>query len=185
MPGTYWLALLGLSPKAYPATTPSNTAPKDDRNNRCDLSQHWADSHLIRSYDPVANCEGEDDRHSEETHLCPERIVVVALDRFRQKQQHTSGDGQHHAPGEPGPRTSRQFLKICCLQYEPEDPEMLAVHAVALLQQWYLKRWKFKRLNVSADQFAGSVLSVVLKALDYQDMDGTGLSAEDILEEAG
>lgn len=49
--------------------------------------------------------------------------------------------------------------------YHCDDPQMLAVHVIGVLQQWYLKRWKFKRLKVSADQFAGSVLAFTLKAL--------------------
>jgi AcrR family transcriptional regulator len=47
-----------------------------------------------------------------------------------------------------------------------DDPEMLAVHAVAMQQEWYLKRWKFKRMKVDADQYAESVLAFVLKALN-------------------
>jgi len=49
-----------------------------------------------------------------------------------------------------------------------DDPEMLAVHAVAMQQEWYLKRWKFKRMKVDADFFAGSVLAFVLKALNCE-----------------
>lgn len=47
-----------------------------------------------------------------------------------------------------------------------DDPEMLAVHTVAMQQEWYLKRWKFKRMKTDADQYAGSVLAFVLKALN-------------------
>ncbi len=52
------------------------------------------------------------------------------------------------------------------------DPEMLAVHTIGLLQQWYLKRWKFKRMQVNVDQFAGSVFEFVGKALDCQTSGG-------------
>lgn len=55
-----------------------------------------------------------------------------------------------------------------------EDPDMLAVHTVGLLQQWYLKRWKFKRMKIDADQFAASVFTFVLKALDCEERSGAG-----------
>jgi hypothetical protein len=50
-----------------------------------------------------------------------------------------------------------------------EDSQMLAIHIVAVLQQWYLKRWKFKRKSIDSDMFAQSVYSGLLRNLDYQE----------------
>ena len=50
--------------------------------------------------------------------------------------------------------------------FQCDNPDMLAVHSIGLLQQWYLKRWKFKRMQLNADQFASSVFEFVLKALN-------------------
>jgi AcrR family transcriptional regulator len=52
--------------------------------------------------------------------------------------------------------------------YSCDDPEMLALHTVGMLQEWYLKRWKFKRMKISADRYAASVLDFVLHALNYR-----------------
>ena len=49
-----------------------------------------------------------------------------------------------------------------------EDPEMLAIHALGVLQQWYLKRWKFKRLNIDSNEFANSVYAALLKNLEFE-----------------
>ena len=50
--------------------------------------------------------------------------------------------------------------------YHCDDPEMLAVHTLAMQQEWYIKRWKWKRMKVDADQYAESLLGFVLKSLD-------------------
>ncbi|SFU20912.1 TetR/AcrR family transcriptional regulator [Paraburkholderia aspalathi] len=39
--------------------------------------------------------------------------------------------------------------------------EMAAAHCQAVIQDWYVKRWKFKQLNVSVDAFADSVSHLV------------------------
>lgn len=49
-----------------------------------------------------------------------------------------------------------------------EDPQMLVIHLVGVLQQWYLKRWKFKRKNIDANKFAESVFKGLLLNLDCQ-----------------
>lgn len=38
------------------------------------------------------------------------------------------------------------------------DSTLLAAHIVALFQDWYLKRWKYKAAKISVDEFADSVL---------------------------
>jgi hypothetical protein len=37
------------------------------------------------------------------------------------------------------------------------DSTLLAAHIVALFQDWYLKRWKYRAAKVSVDEFADSV----------------------------
>jgi AcrR family transcriptional regulator len=49
-----------------------------------------------------------------------------------------------------------------------EDPQMLAIHTVGVLQQWYLKRWKFKRKGIDSNTFAESVFKGLLLNLGYQ-----------------
>jgi len=65
-----------------------------------------------------------------------------------------------------------------------DDPEMLAVHTLAMQQEWYLKRWKFKRLKVDADQYASSVLAFVLKALNCEQGVNAGKSRKRDLKKA-
>ena len=38
------------------------------------------------------------------------------------------------------------------------DSTMLAAHMVAMFQDWYIKRWKYRAAKVSVDEFADSVL---------------------------
>ena len=64
------------------------------------------------------------------------------------------------------------------------DPEMLAVHTLAMQQEWYLKRWKFKRMKVDADQHANSVLAFVLKALNCEQAVESGKGEKGKLKKA-
>ncbi|MFM1895111.1 MAG: hypothetical protein RLZZ385_185 [Pseudomonadota bacterium] len=43
--------------------------------------------------------------------------------------------------------------------------ELLASNTTHMLQQWYLKRWKFRRMKVSLEDYAGFVLANVLLSL--------------------
>lgn len=38
---------------------------------------------------------------------------------------------------------------------------LLGAHCMSLVQDWHLKRWKFRTANVSPDEFAGSVVHMV------------------------
>ncbi len=38
---------------------------------------------------------------------------------------------------------------------------LLGAHCMSLVQDWHLKRWKFRSANVSPDEFAGSVVHMV------------------------
>jgi hypothetical protein len=42
-----------------------------------------------------------------------------------------------------------------------EDAYLLAAHCMSLVQDWHLKRWKFKSANIAVDVFANSVVSLV------------------------
>ncbi len=41
------------------------------------------------------------------------------------------------------------------------DSYLLAAHCMSLVQDWHLKRWKFRAANISADVFANSVVKLV------------------------
>ena len=41
------------------------------------------------------------------------------------------------------------------------DPTLLAAHCLALFQDWYVKRWKYRAAKVNVDDFADSVVSTV------------------------
>ncbi len=43
----------------------------------------------------------------------------------------------------------------------PGDATLLAAHVVALFEDWYVKRWKYRAAKVQVDQFADSVLMLV------------------------
>jgi len=44
---------------------------------------------------------------------------------------------------------------------DPICAEMAAAHCQAVIQDWYVKRWKYKQLNVSVDAFADSISQLV------------------------
>ena len=41
------------------------------------------------------------------------------------------------------------------------DPTLLAAHCLALFQDWYVKRWKYRAAKVNVDDFADSVVATV------------------------
>ncbi len=45
--------------------------------------------------------------------------------------------------------------------FTPENPELTASMIKAMQQEWYLKRWKYRKLNVSVDQFADHLIAMV------------------------
>ena len=45
--------------------------------------------------------------------------------------------------------------------FQPLDPDMVASLIKPLLQDWYLKRWKYRRRNVSPDDYAAWVIRFV------------------------
>ena len=51
------------------------------------------------------------------------------------------------------------------------DPTLLAAHCLALFQDWYVKRWKYRAAKVNVDDFADSVVSTVR---GYLSMGGVG-----------
>ena len=42
----------------------------------------------------------------------------------------------------------------------PHSPALLAGHLMAMLEDWYVKRWKYRAAGVSPDQFADSVVQL-------------------------
>lgn len=49
--------------------------------------------------------------------------------------------------------------------HRPEVAALCASHAMALAQDWYVKRWKYVKLAVSIDKFAASVCHVLQEGL--------------------
>lgn len=49
------------------------------------------------------------------------------------------------------------------------DPEMMAAHIKPLLQDWYVKRWKYRRRKVSAEAYIDSVIDLVGRAASLDD----------------
>ncbi len=45
---------------------------------------------------------------------------------------------------------------------------LLAANTTSMLQQWYLKRWKFQILRTRIDEYAAFVYETTLRNLDYQ-----------------
>ena len=50
--------------------------------------------------------------------------------------------------------------------FERRDPQLTAAIIKAILQDWYLKRWKFSRRNISVDQYANFIVEFVEAFLD-------------------
>ena len=46
-------------------------------------------------------------------------------------------------------------------RFPGEEHHLFAAHCVSLIQEWALKRWKFRAANISVDQFADSVIRLV------------------------
>ena len=55
--------------------------------------------------------------------------------------------------------------------FSAEDEELLASNTTHMLQQWYLKRWKFKRMKVGLEAYAAFVLDNVLLSLGCNNND--------------
>jgi len=56
------------------------------------------------------------------------------------------------------------LLAKTILEISPQpqgDPTMLASHCLALFQDWYVKRWKYRAAKVSVDDFADSTVRTV------------------------
>ncbi|HJV60435.1 MAG TPA: helix-turn-helix domain-containing protein [Albitalea sp.] len=50
-------------------------------------------------------------------------------------------------------------------QVEGLQAELIAAHCQAMVQDWHIKRWKFKQLKTSVDQFADSISDFVRAGL--------------------
>ncbi|WP_229213179.1 MULTISPECIES: TetR/AcrR family transcriptional regulator [unclassified Duganella] len=51
---------------------------------------------------------------------------------------------------------------IAQIPERPEgSPEMLAAHIMAMFQDWYVKRWKYRAADISPDQFADSAVRLM------------------------
>ena len=46
------------------------------------------------------------------------------------------------------------------------DATLLAAHCMSLVQDWHLKRWKFKSAQVQVDEFANSIVALLRRQLD-------------------
>lgn len=45
--------------------------------------------------------------------------------------------------------------------YDAETTTLYASHALALAQDWYVKRWKYAKLGIGIDEFADSVIQIL------------------------
>ncbi len=45
--------------------------------------------------------------------------------------------------------------------FKPGNHELTASMIKAMQQEWYLKRWKYRKLNVSVDQFADHLIAII------------------------
>ncbi|WP_229212321.1 MULTISPECIES: TetR/AcrR family transcriptional regulator [unclassified Duganella] len=51
---------------------------------------------------------------------------------------------------------------IAQIPQRPEGrPELLAAHVMAMFQDWYVKRWKYRAADISPDQFADSAVRMM------------------------
>ncbi len=54
-------------------------------------------------------------------------------------------------------------------QFVCDNPELLASHVTAQLQQWHLKHWKFKHRDIGMQEYAANVLDNLLVCLRSKD----------------
>lgn len=67
-------------------------------------------------------------------------------------------------------------------QFVCARPTLLASQVTAQLQQWHLKRWKFKLREIDTEEYAQFVLESLLKSLDYRAIDGKSEAQSDLSE---
>ncbi|MCH7671896.1 MAG: TetR/AcrR family transcriptional regulator [Proteobacteria bacterium] len=60
-------------------------------------------------------------------------------------------------------------------QFTCEQPELLAAQVTAQLQQWHLKPWKFKLLDVSTQQYAQYIFENLLLSLHYESAESSSV----------
>ncbi|MEX2129863.1 MAG: hypothetical protein WD772_00125, partial [Pseudohongiellaceae bacterium] len=53
--------------------------------------------------------------------------------------------------------------------FDCQEPELLASHVTGMVQQWYVKRWKFKRKQTDIETYAGFVFDNLMQNLGYFD----------------
>lgn len=49
-----------------------------------------------------------------------------------------------------------------------DEAYLLAAHCMSLVQDWHLKRWKFRAANISVDVFADSVVGLVRSHVEFR-----------------
>lgn len=68
-------------------------------------------------------------------------------------------------------------------QFVCEKPELLASQITAQLQQWHLKRWKFKLRKIGTQEYAQFIVENLLKCLAYKgEIECSGIAAAGIEE---
>jgi len=71
----------------------------------------------------------------------------------------------------------RDGMKSGVFRYDG-NPTLLAASTTAMLQQWYLKRWKFQHLKVGISDYAGFVFQHVLSSLNYTPLASSAQSSD-------
>ncbi|MDX1492122.1 MAG: TetR/AcrR family transcriptional regulator [Pseudohongiellaceae bacterium] len=53
-------------------------------------------------------------------------------------------------------------------KFETDQLALMVANTTSMLQQWYLKRWKFQLMQTNIDDYANFVLNTTLKCLNYK-----------------
>jgi hypothetical protein len=61
-------------------------------------------------------------------------------------------------------------------QFICDQPKLLASQVTAQLQQWHLKKWKFKLRDIGKQEYAQFVFESLLKCLQYTAADIEGIN---------
>jgi AcrR family transcriptional regulator len=71
--------------------------------------------------------------------------------------------GQRHTAKESELHVQSLFAQIIAqVPQRPEgSPELMAAHVMAMFQDWYVKRWKYRAADIGPDQFADSAVRMM------------------------
>lgn len=107
------------------------------------------------------------------THLYMSEMMQPWFYFFFMETKNLSGESKKK-PMESEQRTEKifiQLLKECrkAGNYSGKKPELFASVIKAMMQDWYLKRWKYRGRKISVDEYADYILEIILARMAIEE----------------